>query len=72
MGEAETVGGAFPGPGARVEHVKGELSALWISMQPLLMMGQAIERASRLQTREVAERWVWVAKSLRSCRTQRV
>jgi hypothetical protein len=63
--------GAFPVPGVRVMHVKGELSALWISMQLSLMMGQAIERASRLRTREWVERWVWVAKSQRSCRTQR-
>jgi len=71
LGEAETVGEAFPVPGARVGCVEAALSALWISMQPLQMMGQAIGRASRLQTRVWAEHWVWVAKSQRSCRTQR-
>ena len=71
LGEAETVGEAFLVPGGRVGRVKGALSALWISMQPSLMMGQAIERASRLQTRVGVERWAWVAKSQRSCRTRR-
>ena len=67
----ETVGEAFPVPGARVGCVKGELSALWISMQPLQIMRQAIGQVSRLQTREEVERWVWVAKSRRSYRTQK-
>jgi hypothetical protein len=55
-----TVGGAFPVPGVTVA---GVAPALWTSMQPLLMMGQAAERASRLRMREGTERWAGVAEN---------